>query len=173
MTGAYIRDGARSAADDRGIVRVRDLLTSERVKVPLDGQDKDAIVAELADAVVRAKGLETQRAEILTAVRQREEVLSTGIGEGVALPHAKYNGLDELVMAAGVSLEPIEFGALDGKPVRLFFLMLGPDTTAGTQVRVLSRISRLMRDSAFREELVAAEDADHFLRVLEEAERAI
>jgi PTS system nitrogen regulatory IIA component len=154
-------------------VRVSGLLAPERIRVPLSGGDKAAVLSELLELVVRSLGLDAEREAISHAVWERERVLSTGIGDGVALPHAKYDGLDEVVVAAGVSREPVEYGALDGKPAQLFFLMLGPERAAGLQVRALSRIGRLMREGSLRRRLIAAADADEFRRLIEEAERAI
>lgn len=168
-----MESGAGSAAGNQTVLRVGDLLAPERVRVPLEGLDKESILAELVDLVARSTGLAVQRDEIQRAVWEREEVLSTGIGEGIALPHAKIDGLDRIVMAAGVPREPVEFGALDGKPVQLAFLILGPETAAGSQVRLLSRISRLLREESVRRRLASAEDANRFLQILREAESAI
>ncbi len=168
-----MESGPGSAARDQNILRVGDLLAPERVKVHLEGLDKESILAELVDLVTRSTGLAAQRDEIYQAVWEREEVLSTGVGGGIALPHAKIAGLSAVVMAAGVSREPVEFGALDGGPVRLLFLVLGPETDADSQVRLLSRISRLLSGESLRERLVSAEDAERFCRILREAESAI
>lgn len=168
-----MESGAGSAAGNQTVLRVGDLLAPERVRVPLEGLDKESILAELVDLVARSTGLAVQRDEIQRAVWEREEVLSTGIGEGIALPHAKIDGLDRIVMAAGVPREPVEFGALDGKPVQLAFLILGPETAAGSQVRLLSRISRLLREESVRRRLTSAKDANRFLQILREAESAI
>jgi mannitol/fructose-specific phosphotransferase system IIA component (Ntr-type) len=168
-----MESGAGSAAGDQTILRVGDLLAPERVRVPLEGLDKESILAELVDLVARSAGLAAQRDEIQRAVWEREEVLSTGIGEGIALPHAKIDGLGVIVMAAGVCREPVEFGALDGGPVWLIFLILGPETAAGSQVRLLSRISRLLREESTRRRLMSAEDAERFYQILREAESAI
>jgi mannitol/fructose-specific phosphotransferase system IIA component (Ntr-type) len=172
MTRVSIQDGEQSASGDADVLRVSDLLAPARVRVPLQSQDKEGVLPELVDLVVRSEGLDAERDEIYRAVWERENVLSTGISDGIAVPHAKYNGLDRIVMAAGVSRVPIDFDALDSRPVQLFFLILGPDSAAGSQVRALSRISRLMRDESLREQLVSAGDAERFLRVLGEAERA-
>jgi mannitol/fructose-specific phosphotransferase system IIA component (Ntr-type) len=99
-------------------------------------------------------------------------VLSTGIGGGVAIPHGKTPTVDQLVLAAGVSRTPIDFDALDGKPVQLFFLLVGPESAAGAHVKALSRISRLLRRESLRAGLLAAESAEEFLRVVRASEAA-
>ena len=148
-----------------------ELLTPERVRVPLEARTKDAVLEELV-GVLRDTGAVGSADDVLQAVRQREEVLSTGIGSGVAIPHGKAEGVPDLAMAAGVSPEPVDFDALDGQPVTLFFLLVGPESAAGAHVKALSRISRLVRRDAFRERLSAARSADEFLAVLAEAESA-
>jgi mannitol/fructose-specific phosphotransferase system IIA component (Ntr-type) len=109
-------------------------------------------------------------AEVLRAVRAREEVLSTGIGSGVAIPHGKSNAAPELAMAAGVLPSPVEFEALDGEPVRLIFMLVGPESAAGAHVKALSRISRLVRREELRDRLAACANAAEFLEVLTAAE---
>lgn len=103
-------------------------------------------------------------------VRERERVLSTGIGHGVALPHGKTDACSEMVIAAGVAEGPVEFDALDDQPVRLVFLLVGPETAAGLHIKMLSRISRLVRQPELRDQLMSAPDAETFRRMLREAE---
>ncbi|HEX8245103.1 MAG TPA: PTS sugar transporter subunit IIA [Longimicrobium sp.] len=148
-----------------------ELLTPERVKVPLLARTKDAVLEELV-GVLAAQGVVADPAAVLRAVHQREEVLSTGIGGGVAIPHGKVDGVGELVMAAGIAPEPLEFAALDGQPVRLFFLLVGPESAAGLHVKALSRISRLVRRDDLRERLAAATTPGEFMAVVTEAENA-
>lgn len=154
-------------------LRLSGLLAPERVQIPLRGRGKEPLLSELVDLVARRAGSKADHGAMYAAIWEREKVLSTGIGGGIALPHAKFDGLDQVVMAAGVSDEPVDFDALDGKPVQLFFLTLGPGAEAGTQVRVLSRIGRLMRDESLRNQLVSAENAEQFLHRLGAAERSV
>lgn len=148
-----------------------ELLDRDRIKVPLAGRSKDAVLEELV-GVLRDAGAVADAEGVLRAVRQREELLSTGIGSGVAIPHGKTGGIAGLAMAAGVTPEPVDFDALDGQPVRLFFLLVGPEEAAGAHVKALSRISRLVRREEVRRRLAAAASADEFLAVLAEAESA-
>lgn len=148
-----------------------ELLTPGAVRVPLDGDSKEALLAELVH-VLAASGAVSDEAAVLRAVREREAVLSTGVGSGVAIPHAKSDRARTLAMAAGVTRDPVPFDALDGEPVRLLFLLVGPDAEAGLHVKALSRISRLVRRDGFRERLVAARSPEEFLAVVREAEAA-
>jgi mannitol/fructose-specific phosphotransferase system IIA component (Ntr-type) len=146
-----------------------DLLTPERVKVPLESQSKDEVLRELVQLAMpsaSASALES----IVTAVLDREKLLSTGIGSGIAIPHGRTSEVDSLILTAGVSPVPIDFDALDGRPVSLFFLLLGPDSAAGAHVRALGRISRILRHEAVRDDLSHASSADSFLQRLIGAE---
>ncbi len=148
-----------------------ELLTPDRVRVPLRGDSKEALLQELVE-VLGAAGSIADPGQVLHAVRERERVLSTGVGSGVAIPHGKSEGVPQLAMAAGVTGSPVEFDALDGEPVRLLFLLVGPDAAAGQHVKALSRISRLVRRDAFRERLVAARTPEEFVAIVAEAEAA-
>jgi mannitol/fructose-specific phosphotransferase system IIA component (Ntr-type) len=145
-----------------------ELLSIERIKIPLDSQNKDDLLRELVD--VAAGPGAPDREDLLRAVREREAVLSTGIGHGVAIPHGKSSAVNDLRMAAGRSAGPVDFDALDGEPVSLFFLLVGPESAAGPHIKALSRISRLVRKDEVREKLVAARNAAEFLDALREAE---
>jgi mannitol/fructose-specific phosphotransferase system IIA component (Ntr-type) len=146
-----------------------ELLTIERIKIPLVSDNKDDLLRELVAVATGSNGAH-DRDEVLRAVREREAVLSTGIGHGVAIPHGKSAGVSELRMAAGRAAAPVEFDALDGQPVSLFFLLVGPETAAGPHIKALSRISRLVRRDDVRERLTQAATAEDFMRALQEAE---
>jgi fructose PTS system EIIBC or EIIC component len=148
-----------------------ELLTPERIKIPLEATTKDELLRELVDVIARADRVHDAD-DLLRAVRERESVLSTGIGNGVAIPHGKSGAVPELRMAAGRTVEPVDFDALDGQPVRLFFLLVGPETAAGPHIKALSRISRLLRKESVRDQLVSAASAEDFYRAMLEAEGA-
>jgi mannitol/fructose-specific phosphotransferase system IIA component (Ntr-type) len=150
-------------------VLLTDLLSVERVRVPLTARNKDDVLSELLQAALPRRDSAVHEA-VMESLRAREQVLSTGIGEGVGIPHAKTPLVDRLVLAAGVAAEPVEFEALDGRPADLFFMLLGPDTAAGAHVRALGRISRLLRRESLREALRDAPDAQAFLQVVAESE---
>lgn len=146
-----------------------DLLSRPRVKVPLLATTKEGVMRELLDASLSDRD-EATRDAVMAALRARESVLSTGIGGGVAIPHAKTPLVDQLIMAAGVSAQPVDYDALDGAPADLFFMLLGPDASSGAHVKALGRISRLLRREPLREALRSARDPDEFLRVIAESE---
>lgn len=149
-----------------------DLLTPERIKIPLDSTDKPGLIDELCGLLGGLAGATAEEVEeIRSAVLQREAVLSTGVGGGVALPHGKSEALDDLVLVAGRTSSPVDFEALDGEPVQLVLLLVGPESAAGLHVKILSRISRILRREAVRAELVVAPDAEAFHRALSRAEQ--
>lgn len=147
------------------------LLPPARIRIPLGGTNKDDLLRELV-GVLHATGDVGNEEEVLRAVRERESVLSTGIGNGVAIPHGKSPEASTLAMAAGITREPVEFEALDGRPVNLFFLLVGPESAAGDHVKALSRISRLVRGDSFRQRLAAAATPEEFHAILVEAEQS-
>jgi mannitol/fructose-specific phosphotransferase system IIA component (Ntr-type) len=146
-----------------------ELLQGSRIKVPLGGATKDDLLRELVDLVAPPADAAARDA-ILAAVREREQLLSTGIGSGVAIPHGKTPVVDELVLAAGVAARPVDFDALDGQPVEVFFLLVGPESASGAHIKVLSRISRLLRREQLRNSLRAAKSSDEFLDVVRASE---
>ena len=146
-----------------------ELLTLDRIKIPLEGHTKDDLLRELVGIVAQEDGIDDEQA-VLEAVRERESILSTGIGHGVAIPHGKSPSVPELRMAAGLAAAPVDFDALDGQPVALFFLLIGPESAAGPHIKALSRISRIVRRDDVRGRLIAARNAGEFLQALKDAE---
>lgn len=148
---------------------LNELLKPDRIKIPLVSTSKEDLLRELVDVIDADVPLQDKE-DVLRAVREREDVLSTGIGNGVAIPHGKSASVPGLALAAGVTRQPVNFDALDGQPVTLFFLLVGPDSAAGEHVKALSRISRLLRRDDFRTRLAAASSPEEFYGVLSEAE---
>jgi mannitol/fructose-specific phosphotransferase system IIA component (Ntr-type) len=150
-------------------VLVTELLTPDRVRIPLRSRSKDDLLRELVELAAADRGTDTVDT-VLAAVREREALLSTGIGSGVAIPHGKTPVVDQLVMAAGVAPDGLDFDALDGEPVHLFFLLVGPESAAGAHIKALSRISRLLRHESLREALRGAGSDAEFLALVRESE---
>jgi len=153
-------------------MRIQDIIPPEAVVDGLRAETKEGVLRELSEAVCRrVPALSPTR---LTAIlMDREGLGSTGIGEGVAIPHGKIPGIDRLVAVFGRSPAGVQFASLDGKPARLFFLILAPENSAGMHLKALARISRLLKDQRFRGRLLAAEGAEGLSQVLrEEDDRA-
>jgi mannitol/fructose-specific phosphotransferase system IIA component (Ntr-type) len=151
-------------------VRLTELLTPNRIRVPLKASDKEGVLRELVNLAVAGNGVAAQ--EVLGAILERERQFPTGIGYGVAVPHGRTPGLSSLAVVAGTTVRPIPYETIDGEPVRLFFLLAGPEALAGVHVKALSRISRLVRQQPLRARLLAATSAEEFYQTLCAAEGA-
>jgi mannitol/fructose-specific phosphotransferase system IIA component (Ntr-type) len=149
-------------------VLLTELLTPDRVVVPVSARDKSGVIAELTRHLAEHTG--GNFSEVLGAVEEREAVLSTGIGFGVAIPHARSPAVSQLTLVCGVSPVPVPYDSIDGEPVRLFFLIVGPEASAGQHVKILSRIARLVRREDVRDRLCAAKTGDEFYDALLDAE---
>lgn len=137
--------------------------------MPLASQSKDDVVRELVQLALPSSSAASLE-RIVTAVRDREQISSTGIGHGIAIPHGRTSEVESIIVAAGVAPSPIDFDALDGRPVSLFFLLIGPESAAGAHVRALGRISRILRNESVREDLSHASSAAAFMQRLAGAE---
>jgi PTS system nitrogen regulatory IIA component len=151
-------------------VRLSELLTPNRIRVPLRASDKEGVLRELVEFGLGRDGGVAE--EVLGAILERERQFPTGIGYGVAVPHGKTPALGGLVVVAGTTEQPVPYETIDGQPVRLFFLLAGPESLAGAHVKAISRISRLVRQEAVRARLIGAKTAQEFYRFLCEAEGA-
>lgn len=126
---------------------------------------KKDVLAELLDVLI-VGGLKINRARALDILLQREKLGSTGIGEGVAIPHGKIADLDELVVAFGHSRQGIAFDAIDGKPVHLFFLLLAPENSTGQHLKALARISKMLKTPNFRKKLLDAKSKGELYKTI-------
>ncbi len=128
------------------------ILQPRCVKAPLEGKDKDSVITELVDLLAENNML-VSRDVVLKAVFAREGTRSTGIGSGIAIPHGKCDGVEDLVMAVGIASEPVNFDSIDQKPVSIVILLVSPSDRTGPHIQALARISRLMLDDEFRTKL--------------------
>jgi len=146
-------------------VRLTDILELNCVKVPLLGETKQACIDELVDLLV--EHTDVQDADGLKqAIWQRELTRTTGIGHGIGIPHGKATGCDELRMAIGRPAQPLEFGAIDGKPVNLILLLASPLDKTGPHIQALAKISRLLVSDDLRDALQEAQSAQDLYDLL-------
>jgi PTS system nitrogen regulatory IIA component len=148
-------------------MKITDILVREASILDLTATAKDDLLAELAGALSAAESA-LDRDGLLTVLREREALQSTGIGEGVAIPHGKVKGLDRLVATFARSTGGVDFESIDGQPTQLFFLLVVPEQSGGQHLKALARISRFFRDASFRERLLGATDLDEIFRAIEE-----
>jgi len=141
------------------------MLKSEFIIEELKATNKRDVLAELVGVIAKGEGTIDPEA-MLQVFLEREQLGSTGIGDGIAIPHGKLAGLDETVLAFGRSREGVAFEALDGKPVHLFFLLAAPENSAGRHLKALAKISRMLKDGVFRKNLLEAKVHDDFVRII-------
>jgi len=146
------------------------ILQPDCVKVPLQAEEKNAAITELVDTLDACRLL-LDRNSALQAVLTREQTRSTGIGSGIAIPHGKCNAVKQLIMAIGITNKPINFGSVDGKPVKIIILLLSPSDQTGPHIQALARISRLMLDEEFKQRLENAQSAEEAYQTLNEKEK--
>ena len=145
------------------------LLNPEAVSVELQATTKKEAITELVELLEKAHAA-TSEGEILAAVLKREAMMTTGIGNGIAIPHGKARSVDHLIAACGVSPAGIEFEAMDRQPATLFILLVSPENVGGSHVKVLANISRLLKEDKVRDALKAAQTPQEFLQQLRDAE---
>ncbi len=134
-------------------MNISDALRETCVIADLKGGTKDEVLRELVTSL-KEMGLIENVEEAVKVILDREKLGSTGIGDGVAIPHGKMKKLQNVLCAFGRSSKGIAFGAVDGQPVHIFFLLLAPEETTGLHLKMLSRISRIVRDASFRKKLM-------------------
>jgi PTS system fructose-specific IIA component len=151
---------------------VSSLLSVERVRVGLSGGAKEEIIASVVGLLEGSPGV-TDLALVLEDVLRREAVMSTGVGRGLALPHARTAGVTTTLAAFATMATPLDYDAFDDEPVRLVLLLVGPDAERGAHVRLLSRFSRMMSDDAFRAELLEADSPEAVVEAFTRAEERL
>ncbi len=140
-------------------------LTVETICLDLKGATKEAILAEMVDLLV-ASGHIRDRDAVLKAVLEREKRMSTGMQNGIAIPHGKTDSVDCLVAALGIKRAGVDFGALDGQPSNVFVMTVSPDSRTGPHIQFLAEISRPLNDASVRAKLLAATSPDEVLHLL-------
>ncbi|MFQ6093886.1 MAG: PTS sugar transporter subunit IIA [bacterium] len=154
------------------MARLWQLLKKETIALRLKERKKEDVIEELVDLMAGAKLLK-DKAEALQNVLERERMISTGIGEGVAIPHAKYDQLTKPLLAFGRSPEGIKFESLDGRKVHLVFLLLSPKEDPAKYVKLLGKMARLLDNGELREALKRAETPEQIIDTIKEEERKL
>ena len=131
-------------------MKIVEFLSEKAISADLKAKDKTGIIHEMIDLLAKAEGIKN-KGEIVKILIARESLGSTGIGLGIGIPHGKSNGVKKLVAAFGISRRGIDFDALDGEGVYIFFLLIAPEDSAGPHLKALARISRLLKDKYFRD----------------------
>src|SRR5262245_4108595 len=151
-------------------MNILDILSPKAIKVPLASTEKKAAIDELIDLIAGA-GMITQPEDLKRVVWEREQQRTTGIGEGLAIPHGKVTGSRSLVIAMGRPAQPIDFNSIDNKPVKLIVLLASPPDRPSDHIQALGKISRLMADPKFRFAAYAADSSQSLFDLFVKAER--
>jgi PTS system fructose-specific IIC component/PTS system nitrogen regulatory IIA component len=149
-----------------------ELFPPEFIKIGLEAEDKDEVFEELADAFCHASHLDI-REDILEALRERERKMSTGIQKGIAVPHGKSNAVDRVYGMLGISKQGIDYDALDGEPVYLLFMVIGPQSSTEKHLRVLKRLAELLENLQFFTDLASQNDPAQASAVIKKYENIL
>jgi len=144
-----------------------DLISKEVVKVPLVSRDKPGVIRELVQVLVDAGRIKDGE-DAIRAIHEREQKGSTGLEQGIAVPHAKTDSVNTLTLSIGISHEGIDFDSLDGKPSHLFFLMLAPPNQSGPHIEALAEIAKMSRSRSFIEALIRAKTPEEVVELFQE-----
>jgi PTS system nitrogen regulatory IIA component len=147
-----------------------DILSPRSVLVGLQGETKEEIIKELVGSL-ESGTVVADREKVLQAVIEREKIMSTGIGDGIAIPHGKSDAVTRLAAALGIHKRGVDFEALDGEPAYVFFLLVSPANVSGPHIKALARISRLLKNDDFKKRLISAADAAEIMRLIEAEEK--
>jgi nitrogen PTS system EIIA component len=153
-------------------VKILDFLKEKAITANLESEDKKGVISELTDLLIKAGELKPKTKDpVIKVLLNREALGSTGIGQGVAIPHGKCEYVKELVGAFGVSKKGMNFDSLDGEPAYIFFLLLAPVESSGPHLKALARISKLLKDKYFRDSLKNAENEKTLLKIIKEEDQ--
>jgi len=152
-------------------MNIKDMLKKEFIIEKLKSRTKKEVLVELSD-VFSHGNTDIDRNNVIEVLLEREKLGSTGIGDGIAIPHGKLAGLEKLIISFGRSVTGVDFDSLDGKPVHIFFLLLAPENSAGQHLKALARISRMLKDVSFRESLIKAETSEDAYNLIVEKDGA-
>lgn len=146
-------------------MKISELLSDQAIVADLQAVDKDRVLVEMTEALVSGQP-NLDRDKVVEVLQEREKLGSTGIGDGVAIPHGKLGGIPELMLAFGRSRKGVDFEAMDGQPAHLFFLLVAPEESVGVHLKTLARISKLLKDAAVRQKLLDAESSEAIYQVI-------
>ncbi|HZY10041.1 MAG TPA: PTS sugar transporter subunit IIA [Bacteroidota bacterium] len=150
-------------------MKISDILEEKFAVVNLPGKTKDEIINALVDLVSNSPKV-LDKEKLRTAIFEREKIMSTGVGNGFAIPHGKTDAVADTVAAIGITAQPIDYQSLDDKPVRLVFLLVGKDNLVGPHIKLLSRISRLMNKEDFRNKLLGIQTSREIIEAIKHEE---
>ena len=148
-------------------MKIVDILEKKSIVTELKGGSKKEVLEELIEALIVQKP-QLNRERLMSVLLERERLGSTGIGDGIAIPHGKLKDLDQLALSFGKSTRGVDFESMDGKPVHLFFLLVAPENCAGIHLRALAKIARLLKNGLVRKRLGSVSSSDEIYNVIQQ-----
>lgn len=146
-------------------MKIGDILSGDLIIPELTSKNKKEVLEELVSVIVKQNKL-INKEELIEVLLEREQLGSTGIGDGIAIPHGKLKNIGALLASFGKSIDGVDFDSMDGKPTHLFFLLVAPENSAGIHLKALARISRLLKDSSFKQDLMEAKLKDDLFKTI-------
>ena len=149
-------------------MKILDALPKEAILADLKADDKKGVLEELVIPIANISGL--NHGDLVKVLMERERLGSTGIGEGIGIPHGKVKGLESLILGFGLSRKGVDFDSMDGQPAHIFFLLITPENSTGLHLKLLARISRILKNDPFKERLLRATNRDEIYSIIKEEE---
>jgi PTS system nitrogen regulatory IIA component len=147
-------------------MKILEILKREAIIAELKATKKKGVLEELAVPVSAISGIEPDI--LVNVLLEREKLGSTGIGNGIGIPHGKLKELEDMVIGFGLSRQGVEFESIDGDPTHIFFVLMTPENSTGLHLKLLARISRILKNESFRERLMKAADSEEIYHIIEE-----
>ncbi len=151
-------------------MRITDILKDDRVRVNLKVKDKSEIIKELVDLIGHSDFVSDNK-DVLNSIIEREQAMSTGIGNGVAIPHGKCSSVKDLIGSLGILKEGIPFDSIDGAPVQIIFMLVAPPGPSVPHIKALSLVSRILNDVKIREKLLKCKTSQEVVSIFENEEK--
>ena len=145
-------------------MKILDNLKKEAILDDLKSQDKKGIIEELVTPIASIASINHE--DIVRVLLERERLGSTGIGNGIGIPHGKLKGIDSLILGFGLSRKGVDFESMDGQPTQIFFLLISPENSAGLHLKLLAQISKILKVDTFREKLIQATNTDEIYDII-------
>ncbi|MDQ1330235.1 MAG: nitrogen system component [Thermodesulfobacteriota bacterium] len=149
-------------------MKILDVLRKETILTDLKSKDKKGVIEELVASISQVTGKNSN--ELVQVLLERERLGSTGIGGGIGIPHGKLANLESLIMGFGLSRKGVDFESMDGRPTHLFFLIITPENSTGLHLKLLARISRILKNDTFKKKLMKASGSDDVYSIIEEVD---
>lgn len=149
-------------------MKILDVLPKEAILADLKAVDKKGVLEELVVPVANLSGVNHE--DLVKVLMERERLGSTGIGEGIGIPHGKVKNLDSLILVFGLSRKGVDFDSMDGLPAHIFFLLITPENSTGLHLKLLARISRILKNDPFKKKLLRATSPDEIYSIIKEEE---